>query len=315
MGHAGHAHSAEGKDAKGASSQRGPRLLIALALNLGITLAEVVGGLVSGSLTLLADAAHNFSDAGSVLVSYIAWRISLREVDRRRTFGYARAETVGAVINLTTLLVIGAYLLYEAANRLINPQEVAGTTMLVVGLIALVEDLSAAWVLRKETGSLNVKSTYLHMIADALTTVGVIVGALVIMFWGAGVYWVDPVITAAISIYIFISTVTEIKRATAVLIDSAPEDFDYDALVTELKRFPAVEDVHHLHVWQVQEGRLALESHIGMSETNLGRATNLKEQIKGRLREKFGIDHATLEMELSKKVRHSRDLLAKDEGH
>ena len=315
MGHAGHAHSAEGKDAKGASSQRGPRLLIALALNLGITLAEVVGGLVSGSLTLLADAAHNFSDAGSVLVSYIAWRISLREVDRRRTFGYARAETVGAVINLTTLLVIGAYLLYEAANRLINPQEVAGTTMLVVGLIALVEDLAAAWVLRKETGSLNVKSTYLHMIADALTTVGVIVGALVIMFWGAGVYWVDPVITAAISIYIFISTVTEIKRATAVLIDSAPEDFDYDALVTELKRFPAVEDVHHLHVWQVQEGRLALESHIGMSETNLGRATNLKEQIKGRLREKFGIDHATLEMELSKKVRHSRDLLAKDEGH
>lgn len=315
MRHAGHAHSAEGKDAKGASSQRGPRLLIALALNLGITVAEVVGGLISGSLTLLADAAHNFSDAGSILVSYIAWRISLRAVDRRRTFGYARAETVGAVINLTTLLVIGVYLLYEAASRLVNPQEIAGTTMLVVGVIALVEDLAAAWVLRKETGSLNVKSTYLHMIADALTTVGVIVGALVIMFWGAGVYWVDPAITAAISIYIFIHGYREIKRAIAILIDSAPADFDYDALLTELKQFPEVDDVHHLHVWQIQEGRLATESHIAVSEPNLGKATDLKEQIKERLREKFGIDHATLEIELTDKVRHSRDLLAKDERH
>lgn len=315
MGHAGHAYSAEGKDAKGASSQRGPRLLIALALNLGITVAEVVGGLVSGSLTLLADAAHNFSDAGSVLVSYIAWRISLREVDRHRTFGYGRAETVGAVINLTTLLVIGAYLLYEAATRLINPQEVAGTTMLVVGVIALVEDLAAAWVLRKETGSLNVKSTYLHMIADALTTVGVIVGALVIMFWGAGVYWVDPVITAAISVYIFIHGYREIKRAIAVLIDSAPEDFDYDGLLAELKGFPEVDNVHHLHVWQIQEGRLALGSHIAVSETNLGKATDLKERIKDRLREGFGIQHATLEMELTGKFRHDQDLLAKDEGH
>lgn len=158
MGHShGQAHSHGSKGSEDRSPKRGRRLLIALALNLGITAAEVVGGVISGSLALLADAAHNFSDAASVLVSYIAWRISQREADRRRTFGYARAETIGALINLTTLFVIGLYLVYEAATRLFNPVEVAGTTMLVVGVIALVEDLAAAWVLRKEIGSLNVR--------------------------------------------------------------------------------------------------------------------------------------------------------------
>lgn len=311
MGHAhGHSHPHRGSaGAEDRSPHRGRRLLIALALNLGITVAEVAGGVVSGSLALLADAAHNFSDAASVLVSYIAWQISRREADRRRTFGYARAETVGALINLTTLFVIGIYLAYEAANRLFNPVEVAGTTMLVVGVIALVEDLAAAWVLRKDTGSLNVKSTYLHMIADALATVGVIVGAIVIMIWGSGVTWIDPAITALIAVYIFWHAYKEIKEAIAVLMDSAPKDFDYDGLVEELKAMPFVEDVHHLHVWQPDEGRTALEGHVAVSEGDLAAVTELKDRIKARLKERFGIDHATLEFELASHVRHSRELL------
>ncbi|WP_162783810.1 cation diffusion facilitator family transporter, partial [Devosia naphthalenivorans] len=161
----GHSHGT-----KDLSSGRGKRLLIALALNLSIAVAEVVGGVVSGSLALIADAAHNLSDAGSVLVSYIAWRISRRVATQRRTFGYARAETVGALINLTTLIMIGLYLLWEAGSRFLEPTEVVPTTVLIVGAIALVEDLAAAWVLRKDLGSLNVRSTFLHMIADALGT-------------------------------------------------------------------------------------------------------------------------------------------------
>ncbi|MFC1457890.1 MULTISPECIES: cation diffusion facilitator family transporter [Microvirga] len=308
MGHShGQAHSHGSKGSEDRSPKRGRRLLIALALNLGITAAEVVGGVISGSLALLADAAHNFSDAASVLVSYIAWRISQREADRRRTFGYARAETIGALINLTTLFVIGLYLVYEAATRLFNPVEVAGTTMLVVGVIALVEDLAAAWVLRKEIGSLNVKSTYLHMIADAMATVGVIVGAVAIMTWG--ITWIDPVITALIAVYIFRHAYKEIREAIAVLMDSAPKDFDYDGLLAELKAIPSVEDVHHLHVWQPDEGRTALEGHIAVSEQDLAAVTDLKGRIKARLKERFGIDHATLEFELASHVRHSRELL------
>lgn len=307
MGH-GHALSPEGGQAsENGSPRRGRRLLIALALNLGITAAEVVGGVISGSLALLADAAHNFSDAASVLVSYIAWRISQREADRRRTFGYARAETVGALINLTTLFVIGLYLVWEAVNRLINPVEVAGTMMLVVGVIALVEDIAAAWVLRKETGSLNIKSTYLHMISDAMASVGVIVGAVAIMAWG--ITWIDPVITALIAVYIFRHAYKEIREAIAVLMDSAPRDFDYDALVADLKAMPVVEDVHHLHVWQPDEGRTALEGHVAVSERDLAAVTDLNQRIKTRLKERFGIDHATLEFEFASHVRHSRELL------
>jgi cobalt-zinc-cadmium efflux system protein len=308
MGHGhGHGHGASG--VADSSPGRGKRLLIALALNLGITAAEFVGGLISGSLALLADAAHNFSDAGSVLVSYIAWRISRREADRRRTFGYGRAETVGAVINLTTLFIIGLYLLYEAISRFINPAEVAGTMMLIVGVIALVEDAAAAWVLRKDTGSLNVRSTYLHMIADAMATVGVIVGAVAIMIWGSAVRWIDPAITAAISLYIFVHAYYEIRKAIAVLMDSAPEGFDYDGLVADLRKTPGVEDIHHVHVWQPEEGRVALEAHIALTEPNFAMATELKERLKKRLHERFGVEHATIEIELSGRVQHDRALL------
>ncbi|MFC0809007.1 cation diffusion facilitator family transporter [Ensifer sp. P24N7] len=304
-----HVHrSAGGED----NSRRGRRLLIALALNLGITVAELIGGLISGSLALIADAAHNFSDAASILASYIAWRISQRQADKLRTFGYARAETVGAVINLTTLLLIGLYLLYEAVSRLITPTEIASTTMLVVGVIALVEDLAAAWVLRKETGSLNVKSTFLHMIADAMTTVGVIIAALAIMAWGSAFAWLDPLITGLIALYIWVHGYHEIKKSIAVLIDSAPRDFDYDGLVASLHEMAGVEDVHHLHVWQREEGKLALEAHVALSETDFGRATELKEAAKTRLKERFGIDHATIEIELADKVSHDRSLLARE---
>ena len=300
----GHGHSDD-------SGKKGRRLLWALALNLGITAAELVGGLISGSLALLADAAHNFSDAGSVLVSYIAWRISRREADRRRTFGYGRAETVGALINLTTLFVIGLYLLYEAGNRLLNPQAVAATTMLIVGTVALAEDAAAAWVLRKETGSLNVKSTYLHMIADAVATVGVILGAVAIMVWGQSARWVDPAITAAISLYIFIHAWYEIRKAIAVLMDSAPGDFEYDRLDAELRGMEGVEDIHHLHVWQPQEGRVALEAHLAVTEGDLARADALRRRIEERLRKDFGVEHATLQLEPASEVRHDRALVGR----
>jgi cobalt-zinc-cadmium efflux system protein len=304
------------RDANGREShepeKRGRRLLIALALNLAITATEVIGSLISGSLSLIADAAHNFSDAGSILVSYIAWRISQRQADLQRTFGYARAETVGAVINLTTLIVIGVYLLYEAANRLISPPEISGTAMLIVGAIAFAEDAAAAWVLRKETGSLNVRSTYLHMIADALTTVGVVAGGGAILLWGAGASWIDPAITAAIAIYVLVHAYREIRKSIAILMDSAPKGFDYEGLVAELRAVPGIADIHHLHVWQPEEGKTAMEAHIIVSSADLRMATELKERLKSRLRQHYNVHHATIELEYGNGLEHDRSLIQKE---
>lgn len=285
-----------GRDQKTTHEQgRGRRLLVALALNLGITIAEVVGGVISGSLALLADAAHNFSDAGSVLVSYIAFRISRREADRRRTFGYARAETVGALINLTVLAVISIYLLYEAVNRLLSPGEVAGMVMLVVGVIAMVEDLLAAWVLRKDLGGLNVRSTFLHMIADAMATVVVILGAVAVMIWG--VNWIDPLLTIGLALFIMWHVRREMGEAIAVLMESAPERLDLDRLVAAVKDTGDVRDVHHLHVWQPAENRTAVELHVVTDVPDLEGATRLKERIRDRLRADFQIEHSTIEIE------------------
>ncbi|WP_052341213.1 cation diffusion facilitator family transporter [Salinarimonas rosea] len=304
MAHA-HRHPHDGgpshRDEPAAAKRRGRRLLIALSLNLGIVVAEVAGGVVSGSLALLADAAHNLADAGAILVAYLAWRISRRAADTRRTFGYARAETVGAVINLTVLLVIGVFLGYEAITRLFDPPAIQGEIMLIVGVVAMLEDIAAAWVLRKETGA-NVRSAFLHMIADALATLGVILGALAVMIWG--VRWVDPAITAAIALYIFVHAGSEMRETVAVLMDSAPEGFDYDGLRRLLEDQDGVAGVHHLHLWRMDETRVALEVHLALDHADLAAATRMKEALKARLAERFGVAHATIEVECARGVDH-----------
>ncbi|MGG5889475.1 cation diffusion facilitator family transporter [Falsiroseomonas sp. HC035] len=298
-----HGHAEQSKNPGG----KGKRLLGALALNVGITVAQIVGGLMSGSLSLLADAAHNASDAASLGISYAAWRISKRKPDRRRTFGYARAETVGALINLTTLFVIAIYLAYEAVSRLLDPPQVGGWTMVIVGAIAFVEDAISAWLLWKDRGSLNIKSAFLHMFADTLATVGVIVGGVLILLYD--IAWVDPLITAAISVYIFIHAWHEIRKAIAVLMESAPKDFDYERLEAELRGMEGVKDVHHLHVWQPDEERIAVEAHVAVTESDLAAADALRRRIQQRLRESFGVEHATLQLEPADAIRHDRSLV------
>ena len=294
----------------GSETGKGKHLLIAIALNVGITVAQIAGGMISGSLSVLADAAHNASDAASLGISYGAWRISKRTPDQHRTFGYRRAETIGALINLTTLFVIALYLLYEAGNRFLHPQDVGGWTMIIVGVIAAVEDALSVWILSKDRGSLNVKSAFLHMIADTMATVGVIIGGVLILLFD--ITWVDPLITAAIAIYIFVHAYHEIRSAIALLMESAPKDFDVDRMVAEMASMAAVEGVHHVHVWQLDEGRTAVEAHVAVSERDLEAADRIRRKLKDMLCDRFDVAHATLEMEFAQDVRHDRSLIRQE---
>ena len=291
MGHS-HAHSGHHAHEEGS----GVRLLITLLLNLGITLAQVVGGIISGSLSLLADAVHNLSDAAAIGVSYAARRISRKEADRRRTFGYRRAETIGALINLVTLVVISLYLIGHGVERFFNPEEVDGVVMLVVGVIAFVEDLiSAALLYRDSKHSLNIKSAFLHMVGDTLATVAVILGSLAIMFYDF--YLIDPILTILISIYILAHSYGALRDTIRVLMDSAPKGLDYDGVVETMQAVEGVDDVHHVHIWNIDEQRTALEAHVVVSNDTMEIVDGIKERVKHELHDAYGIHHTTLEME------------------
>lgn len=292
--HSGHGHSHGHSHGKDASTTR---LIIALLLNVGITVAQVVGGLLSGSLSLLADAAHNGSDAASLGISYGARKVAQRPADERRTFGYERAELIGAMINLVTLFVIALYLAYAAVERFLNPEAVAGMTMLIVGAIAFIEDAISVWLLSKDIkGSQNIRAAFIHLVGDTLATVGVMLGAVLIMLYD--ITWVDPAVTLAIAVYIAVHGYIEIKKTIAILMESAPEGFDLDGMVEAVEAMEHVEDVHHVHVWRLDERRVAMEAHVAVEGIAELRALDaLKARIKARLEEDYGVGHATLELE------------------
>lgn len=274
----------------------GRRILVALGLNIGITVAQVVGGILSGSLTLLSDAAHNGSDAAALGIAYAAQRLARRPADRNFTFGYERAKTIGALVNLTVLYVVASYLGYEGVRRLFNPPEVEGLTVLIVGGIAFVEDLLSVLVLWKSThGSLNVKAAAIHLIGDTAATLGVLLaGALI--HW-QGIPWVDPAVTLAIAVYIVVHATVEMRKAVGLLMEQTPKDLDLGEIVRAAERVDGVRTLRHVHVWRLDEDRTALEGRVAVrSGLTVAEAEAVKERLREVLRDRFRIDHATFDV-------------------
>ena len=272
------------------------RVAWAVAVNLALTVAQVVGGLVSGSLALIADALHNFSDAISLVIAFAARKIARRPSDETMTFGYVRAEVVAALINYTTLIVIGLYLVYEGVARLIEPQPVAGWIIVIVAGVALVVDLVTALLTHAMSkSSMNIRAAFLHNLADAMGSVGVIVaGALAILFgWSI----VDPIVTLLIAGYILWHAGSEIGGAIRLLMLGVPPEVDLAALVESLRGVEGVEDVHHVHAFAIDEQHNALEAHVVVADECGAAAEAVKERIKALLAERHGIGHTTLELE------------------
>ena len=291
MGHQHHHHHVEVR-----GSER--RLAISIVLNLVITVAEVVGGLLSGSLALLSDALHNFSDTASLCISLIARRIGRREATSVKTFGYKRAEIIGAFVNLVTLVLIALYLIKEAVERFFNPQPIDGTIMLVVAVIGLAANVATAVLLfRDARESLNIRSAFLHIITDAVSSVGVILGGVLILYYD--VYLVDPILTLLISLYILYHSYEMLRETVDILMEGVPKNIDLDQLVAEVEALDRVRGMHHLHVWQFDEHTVALEAHINIEETDLEHMETVKRAIKHTLGEVFHIHHTTLEFEFA----------------
>ncbi len=272
------------------------RVLCAVVVNVLLTVAQIVGGVVSGSLSLIADAIHNFSDAASLIIAFGARRIARRPADETMTFGYVRAEIVAALINYTTLIVIGLYLVYEAVMRFFEPQDIAGWTVVVVAGIALVVDVVTAiltYALSKE--SMNIRAAFLHNVADALGSVGVIVaGSLILLF---GWQWIDPVVTLMIAGYILWQAFSEIGGSIRMLMLGTPHGVDVTRLAERMRTVEGVESIHHVHVFAIDEKTTAVEAHVVSSASTGPAAAAVRSGIRALAREEFGIAHATLELE------------------
>ena len=282
------------------------RIAAAVGVNLLLTVAQIVGGILSGSLALIADAIHNLSDALALVIAFGARKIARRPADKAMTFGYARAEVVAALINYTTLIVIGVWLVYEGVSRLISPEGVDGWLVIWIAAIALVIDvITAALTYAMSKDSMNIRAAFLHNVSDALGSVGVIVAGVLILTFGWT--WVDPVVTLAIAGYILWQSVTEIGPVIRLLMLGSPVESDADAIVADMRAVDGVQDVHHVHLWMIDEGRNAVDAHVVVTEGDWDRADAVKDAVRLALKG-HDISHATLEIECSRHACHDRQL-------
>ena len=272
------------------------RVAIAIWANGILTLVQIAGGIVSGSLALIADAIHNFSDMASLVIAFGARKISRRPADERMTFGYQRIEIVAALINYTTLIVIGLYLIYEGAMRMIDPPEVLGWWVVILGSVALIVDtLTAMLTYSMQKGSVNIRALFLHNLSDALSSVAVIVGGTLILLYD--IRWIDPAITIGIAVYILYLAFTEIGGTIRLLMLASPPEIEIEEMIRVVMGVEGVEDMHRVHFWQIDERQVSVDAHIVVARDHWDRMEAVKNDIKGMLAEEFGIIHSTLEFE------------------
>ncbi len=295
MGH-GHAHEGSGHPHGSGTTRTGSRrrLAIVLALVASYMVAEVVGGLLSNSLALLADAGHMLSDAGALALSLFAMWIAGRPPTPKHSYGYYRTEILAALVNGATLVAISIFIFIEAWGRFREPPEVEGALMMGIATGGLVVNLLGLWLLNAGRGdSLNVRAAWLHVLSDALGSVAAILGGFLI--WTFGWAWADPAVSVLIGILVILSSWNLLKETVAVLMESAPAHLDVDRVRDAMAGVPGVTAVHDLHVWSITSGMVSLSAHVRVAE-NTDRDAALT-TIRLRLHEAFGIDHCTIQVE------------------
>ncbi|MFO7716165.1 cation diffusion facilitator family transporter [Desulfosarcina sp.] len=288
----GHHHGAALEDTSG------PRLLAALALNLLIPVAQIIGGLLANSVALISDAMHNFSDFTAILISYAAFRIGRRGATTSNTFGYRRAEIMAALINVVLLAGASGVILYHAIERFRHPQAVDGFIVIILAGVGVVGNGLSAWLLHRDAAhSLNMRGAFLHMLGDLLTSVAVLINGLLLLYFPW--YWLDPVLSVVIVVFILKNGWGLLKESTAVLMNATPGHLRLEKVRDYLCRLPGILGVHYLHAWQVSSSSTAFSCHVVVPDQPVSRTGQLAERIKNELLHRFRIDHPVLQFETS----------------
>ncbi|WP_432412314.1 cation diffusion facilitator family transporter [Rasiella sp. SM2506] len=299
-----HTHSHDHPDLKGR------KLLLSIGLNIIITIAQVIGGLISGSLSLLSDALHNFSDVLSLIVSYVADRYSKRAASFDKTFGYKRAEIIAAFVNASTLLIVAVYLIYEAAMRFMNPQEIESELVIWLALLGIVVNGLSVLLLKKDSKeNMNMRSAYLHLLTDMSASVAVLIGGLLMKYFSW--FWVDSALTVLIAVYLIFMGYDLLKSSFKILMLFTPDDIQLEKLREAISEAPEIKNVHHMHIWQLNEKETHLEAHIDFHEDiTLSQFDTILDQVEERLYHDFGINHVNIQPEFKKD--DAKDIVVQD---
>ncbi len=278
------------------SNMSNKKMLWVTLLNFSITLVQFIGGFLSNSLALVSDALHNLGDSSAIFIAFLAGKRSQKKADEQYTFGYKRIEILVALFNSTVLIAICIFLFYEAYERLMDPQPIKGLLMLSIAIFGLLANLISVIILnRDKEHNLNIKAAYLHLMGDTLSSVAVIIGGIAI--WKFDTYWLDPLITIFVGIYIIYHTWGVVKETVDILMQATPKDINVKLIKQKVESLEEVDNIHHLHIWKLNDKQIHLEAHINLKNNiDMVKMMDIKQHIDKILLEKFKIGHITLQM-------------------
>lgn len=278
---------------------KGRNLGIAIVLNVGITIAQVIGGFVSGSLALMSDAMHNFSDVLALIISWFANKLSKKDKTLSQTYGYKRAEILAALINAVSLFIIAFFLLKEAISRFSDPVQIETDLVMILGGLSIVlNGLSVLLVQKDAKENINMKSAYLHLFSDMISSVAVVFGGLVMYLWD--VAWVDSLLSSGIAIYLVYASWGILKESVRILMQFAPANVDLEHINREIQKIPELINLHHIHIWQLDDKQINIEAHVSFkNDLPLSKVNQVLQQVEFVLNDKFKINHITLQPEIN----------------
>ena len=275
-------------------------LLITIILNVIITLAQIVGGVLSGSLALLGDALHNFADVLSLLIAYGANKLSHKASNNEKTFGYHRAEIIAALFNSSLLILISIFLIFEAINKFYNPEPIDSIWVIALGFLGIIVNTLSVFVLKDDAKSnMNFKAAYLHLLADVMTSIAVVLGGILMYYFN--MFWIDSLITVFIAIYLIWASYSLGKGSVYVLMQFVPEGLELDKVIEVIIIIPQINNVHHVHLWQLDDNRIHIEAHLNFNENiSLEESTDIIDLLEKKLENLFGISHVTFQCEYNR---------------
>ena len=279
---------------------QGKNLLFSIFLNIIITVAQVIGGFISGSLSLLSDALHNLSDVISLIISYTANLLSQKQASANKTFGYKRAEIIAAFVNSASLIIVAVFLIKEAFERFMEPQAIGTRIVIWLSLLGVLANGFSVLLLRKSSDSnMNMRSAYLHLLTDMMASVAVLVGGVLMYFYE--LYWIDPLLTVLIALYLVYMGYDLLRSSTRVLMLFTPNRIKVQEIVESIASLEGIKNVHHVHIWQLNEDEVHLEAHIDFDrDILLSEFDAILNQIEEKVYREFGINHVNIQPEFGK---------------